>query len=235
MDHNAILQQLNDLAEPDYRQFMQKLVPNTDGILGVRLPHLRKMAKQIAREDFGEWLDHIKSPSYETRMLRGMVIGYRKAGYEETMEQIEAFLPQIDNWAVCDSFCSGLTIKEHQKDSFWDFLEPFYSLNDAYRVRFAVVMLMNQYIEPNRMEGIFERLLAVSCDDYYVVMAVAWTISECFVADPKRTRELLNNPRLDRRTGIKAIQKILESRRVDEATKSELRERRTALRGSTPF
>lgn len=105
-----IREQLESLAEPDFQQFMAKLIPNVkpEKIIGVRTPILRKIAKQIAKEDWRFYLEEYPAESYEEIMLQGMVIGYIKEDFGEVLKQVERFLPKIDNWGICDSFCAGL-------------------------------------------------------------------------------------------------------------------------------
>ena len=112
--------QLLELAEPSYQQFSSRLLPGTPDILGVRLPILRKMAKQIAKENWREFLNQNDDIYFEEIMLRGMVIGYIKdISIHEVMKHIQIFVPQINNWSVCDSFCSGLKITKQYQKQFW--------------------------------------------------------------------------------------------------------------------
>ena len=99
--------QLLELAEPNYQQFTARLLPDISNILGVRLPVLRKIAKQIAKENWREFLRQNDEVYFEEIMLKGMVIGYIKdASVHEIMKFTETFVPKINNWSVCDSFCA---------------------------------------------------------------------------------------------------------------------------------
>lgn len=50
---------LESLAEPDFRAFMAKLTPNVpkEKMLGVRIPKLRKLAKELAKTDWRTYLE----------------------------------------------------------------------------------------------------------------------------------------------------------------------------------
>ena len=107
----TIREELYQLAEEDYRKFQQKLLPDCCDLLGVRLPELRKIAKRIAREDYDHFLTQEPEDYFEEKMLKGMVISYLnpdEAGLYTVIKAIDSFIPKIDNWSVCDSFCSGL-------------------------------------------------------------------------------------------------------------------------------
>ncbi len=103
--------ELLKLAEPDYQVFASRLLPGTPHILGVRLPYLRKMAQRIVKEGATSFLSERETVYFEEVMLRGMVIGYLKnLPLERHLYYIKEFVPLIDNWSVCDSFCSGLKV-----------------------------------------------------------------------------------------------------------------------------
>ena len=108
--NGTIRNRLFELAEEDYRKFSSSLIPGEDKLLGVRLPHLRELAKEIVRGDWREYLNNAQDEYYEEIMLQGLVIGYAKAPPEEILKYIACFIPKISNWGVCDSFCTGLKL-----------------------------------------------------------------------------------------------------------------------------
>ena len=100
-----IKEQLLALAEPEYQKFSSRLLPRTENIIGVRLPHLRKIAKQIAKQEGSNYLLQADDTSFEEVMIQGMVIGYlQKIDIEEVLALVATFVPKINNWSVCDSF-----------------------------------------------------------------------------------------------------------------------------------
>ena len=135
--------QLLELAEPSYQEFSSRLLPGTTNILGVRLPILRKIAKQIAKENWREFLKQNDEVYFEEVMLKGMVIGYIKdASVSEMMQYIKNFVPKIDNWSVCDSFCSGLKITKKHQQQFWPMITSYLSSDNEFEVRFGIVMML---------------------------------------------------------------------------------------------
>lgn len=221
-----IREQLESLAEPDFQQFMVKLIPNIESskIIGVRLPTLRKIAKQIAKGDWRYYLEEYPTESYEEIMLQGMVIGYLKQDIKELLKQIERFLPKIDNWSVCDSFCTGLKQTKKYPKEMWEFIVKYINDERTYFVRFSVVMMIFYYTDEAHMEQAFSYFDKICHEDYYVKMAVAWAISIYFIKMPEQTMMYLKNNQLDDFTYHKALQKIRESQKVDKETKEKIKE-----------
>lgn len=216
-------QQLLDLVDRDYQKFASALIPNISNVIGVRLPVLRKLAKEIARGDWRTFLEkEAEDECFEEIMLKGMVIGYVKTDFEELLCFVADFIPKIDNWSVCDSFCIGLKFTKKNKARMWDFLQPYLTSINEYEIRFGVVMLLDFYIEEEYIERVLQLLDNIKHDGYYVKMAVAWAISICYVKLPEPTMLYLLNNTLDIFTYNKALQKIKESYRVDQETKKML-------------
>lgn len=219
----TIREQLFELADEKYRQFQSGLCPNTDHIIGVRLPFLRKLAKEIAKGDWRDYLKYSNDLYFEEVMLMGMVIGYVKTDTEEILKYVEEFIPKIDNWSVCDSFCTGLKFIKTNKNRVWDFLQPYLFSKAEFHIRFGVVMLLNYYIEDDYIDRVIDKLGRIKHEGYYVKMAVAWAISACYVKYDIKTINFLEKNELDDFTYNKAIQKIIESLQVDKETKAMLK------------
>ncbi|KYH28133.1 MULTISPECIES: DNA alkylation repair protein [Clostridium] len=220
---NIVRQQIFQLADEEYKKFHSKLCPNANNIVGVRLPLLRKMAKQLAKENWREYIKAAQSDYYEEVMLQGLILGYVKADIEEVLNYVSNFIPKIDNWAICDSFCNGLKFTKANKERVWNFIQPYLSSEREFDVRFGVVMLISFYIEENYIDRVLKVLDKIKHEGYYVKMAIAWAISVCYVKFPEKTMEYLKNNRLDDFTYNKSLQKITESLRVDKETKALIR------------
>ncbi len=214
-----IRKELFALCEDGYRNFALALIPGCNNLLGVRIPLLRKIAKRITKEDPIDFLDNVQDIYFEETMLKGFIIANMHADIEIILEQVSLFIPKITNWSLCDSFCSELKIVRKHKERVWKFLTSYHQSNDAYHIRFAVVMLLFHYIEEKYLDDILFICDVITHDDYYVKMAVAWIISICFVKFPDETLAYLKNNNLDNDTYNKALQKICESLRVSKETK----------------
>ena len=201
------------------------MLPGTPDILGVRLPVLRKIAKQIAKENWREFLNQNDDIYFEEIMLRGMVIGYIKdISIHEVMKHIQIFVPQINNWSVCDSFCSGLKITKQYQKQFWPMITSYLSSDQEFEVRFAVVMLLIYYVDNQYVTDVLRELDQVQHSGYYVRMAIAWAISACYVSYPHLTLSYLKQTQLDTFTYNKALQKISESMKSDIKTKELMKQ-----------
>ena len=223
----SIRQRLKAMADEKYREFAVSLVPGCDlEFLGVRLPLLRKMARDIAKSDFRSFLAETPGRCFEEIMLRGMVIGCARMELPEKLDHVAGFVSLITNWSICDSFCAGLKFARDHRERAWDFLQPYLGSNEEFQVRFAVVMLLNHYIEEPWLDRVLSALDKIRHEGYYARMAVAWAVSIGYVAFPETTQTYLDTCRLDDVTFNMALRKITESLRVDKATKDMNRKMR---------
>ena len=229
MNNEEIRKELFKLQDKKYKEFHSTLCPNTDNIIGVRVPELRKLAQKIAKEDFDTYLINAKNDYYEEIMLQGMVIGYAKINFEQTASYLKSFIPKIYNWAVCDTTVAGLKITKKHKEEMWEFLKQYLKSKKEFELRFAIVMLLDFYITEEYIGEVLKILNTVKHEGYYVKMAVAWAISVAFVKFPERTMELLKNNELDDFTYNKSLQKIIESYRISEETKKKIRKMKNIM------
>lgn len=218
------------LAEEEYRLFQGKLLPEVRNYAGVRLPKLRRIARRIAEEDAKAYLDAALSRDpeeelFEEIMLQGMVIGYLREELPVILGCAERFVPKIDNWSVCDSFCSGLKCARDYPGEVWRWLLPYLHSKEEFGARFGVVMLLSYYVTDDYIGRIFEALGSVGHEGYYVKMAVAWALSVCYGRYPERTFSYLTDRDngLDGFTFRKALQKITESKSVTAGEKDRVR------------
>ena len=221
--NNTIRKQFIDLADKEYQAFSSALIPTIDNVLGVRLPELRKLAQKLAKGDWRNYLEQAEDEFFEETMLQGMVIGYVNTDVEEILRYVSNFVPKINNWSVCDSFCTGLKFTRMNKARVWDFLQPYFTSDKEYEIRFGVVMILNYYVEEEYIGTVLQLLDRIKHEGYYVKMAAAWAISICYVKLPEPTMIYLKNNLLDDDTYNKALQKIIESLRVDSETKNVMR------------
>lgn len=219
----TIREQLFDLTDEKYRKFQSSLIPGEDRMLGVRLPQLRTIAKEIAKGDWREYLASAQDEYYEEILLQGLVIGYAKADPEEILRYVARFVPKISNWGVCDSFCTGLKLAKKHPRLVWDFIQPCLESGKEFEIRFALIMMLAHFITDDFIDQVIANLDKVNHKGYYVKMGMAWLISVCYVKYPEKTMTYLKSCSLDNFTYNKALQKILESFRVDQDAKTVIR------------
>ena len=220
---NNMREQLESMAEEKYRLFAASLLPPKTKMLGIRLPKLRALAKQMAKQQRFDW-QAPQDAFMEEKMLEGMIIGYADLSFEERCRRVKRFVPKIDNWSVCDSVCVSLkSWVKQDKAKVWKLLEPFLQSDKTYQLRFAVVMMLDFFVDDEYLPQVLARLDAVKHNDYYVKMAVAWAVSVCFAKYPAETMQYLLSCSLDDDTFNKALQKIVESYRVAPELKLKIK------------
>ena len=219
-----IKNRLFELSDEKYKKFNSSLCPGTNNIIGVRVPVLRNYAKELIKQyKTIEILEQIDNEYYEEIMLQGMIIGLYKDDFEIIKEKIQEFVPKIDNWAICDTFCAGLKITKKHKQEMWKFIQKHLKSNKEFEIRFGIVMILDYYIEEEYLEKDFEIFNSIAKNDYYVQMAVAWAISICLIKFYDKTIEYLKTANLDKFTYNKALQKAIESYRINNEQKEFLK------------
>lgn len=243
-----IREKLTDMAETEYQKFSTGLIPGVTNMLGIRLPELRKLAKQIAKENWKEAI--AKEDSYfEERMLRGMVLSYASKDMDEMLPYITAFIPLVDNWSICDSVFMGMTIFQKDRERTWEYIQPYLKSDREFEVRVALIIMMQHLLKCDAVGKKMSRLRVVSLNDlsnecekkglyldrvltaadnvdttqYYASMADSWLIAEAFCCFPYHTYLFLKENHLDDITHNKAIQKIVESHIPTDEVKDLLR------------
>ena len=224
---------LQHLAEGGNAEFTRRLHPGVEGVLGIRLPDLRNLARRIARQDAAAYLQAVEntpeaeqSPYMEARTLHGLVLGYvHPTSVDDYLAHVARWVPRINSWSVCDAFqlADARRLLAEHRDRIWQFALPWLDSDHEYTVRFGVVLFMLYFIEADHVSVVLDRLCAVRHEGYYVRMAVAWAVAECYIRFPEHTLPIFEQHRLPLWTHNKALQKIRESLRPDEAVKAQLK------------
>lgn len=223
MRSDAIFQRLSELSDPTYRDFHAGLIPNIspETILGVRVPALRKLARELrGSAEAQEFMAALPHEYYDENCLHGLLINDIK-DFGATVSALDAFLPYVDNWAVCD-LISPRSFKSRPPE-LAAHVHRWLESSHSYTVRFGIGVLMSFYLdvgfEPAQLEAVAERC----CEEYYVNMMVAWYFATALAKQPEAALPYIENRRLSRWTHNKAIQKSIESRRIPDKTKAYLK------------
>ncbi|MGM9944593.1 MAG: DNA alkylation repair protein [Lysinibacillus sp.] len=218
-----IREELLNLSEEKYRAFQSNLCPGVENILGVRVPLLRKISVQLSKGDYADYLNNEDVKYYEETMIRGLTIGYIKVDNDTRFDYIRNFVPQINNWAICDSFCSNLKFTKKNMNEVWNFLMTYLSSDKEFELRFVIVMMLNYFMTDEYIDDVLNILNDIHHNGYYVKMAVAWALSVAYIHFPNKTLDYLKNNNLDNFTYNKSLQKIIESNRVCKEDKNLIR------------
>ena len=162
----------------------------------------------------------------EARTLQGLVLGMLPVNdFSDYLTHLSRWVRVIHSWSVCDSFSlpqPKKLLREHGPE-LWAFFLPYLQHSEEYEVRFGIVALMQYFIDAEHIDELLRHYLAVSHEGYYVRMALAWAIAECYTFYPTETHPYLAEKRFEPWVHNKAIQKICESRRIDPDTKTLLK------------
>ena len=220
-DMTPLLDRMNALADDKYRAFNESLTPGIAHVsIGVRVPALRAMRKDILKGDWRGFLAASRSHAlHEARMLHAMVLGSAKCPIEEKIDLIDAFLPCVDNWAVCDVLCADLKPRPADREALYPFVRDCAASDETFRKRFGLIMLMDYYRDDPRA---LESYRAFRHEAYYARMGCAWGLATLFLFQREGVLSILESGVLDDFTQNKAIQKMRESYRITAKDKQML-------------
>lgn len=219
-----IQKKLFELSDSDYKKFQSSLVPtvNADTIIGVRVPALRKYAKELNKNEAEEkkFLNSLPHKFYEENLLHGFLLEFIK-DFQTAAEAVNGFLPYIDNWAVCDT-CHPKIFKKHTKE-FFPYIKKWIKSPHTYTIRYAVGMLMTFYLEDDFNAEHLQMILKIKSEEYYVNMMRAWYLATALAKQWDATIKIIEEKKLDPWTHNKTIQKSTESFRITDEQKKYLK------------
>lgn len=218
-----VRKKLFQLQDIKYREFHSGLCPGISNIIGVRVPEIRKLVKELLNDNYIEYLDNTVNEYYEETMIEGLIITTSKMNMDEKIYYLKKFVSKIDNWAICDICCSGFKLKEIDKDKLWNFILEYKSSDKEFELRFMIVVMMNYFLDGNHFDDILKIIDSIKVDYYYTNMAIAWLVSVAFVKNREYTLKYLKNNNLSNFTYNKSLQKIIESNRVTKQDKVIIR------------
>lgn len=221
----TITKRILELQDMEYREFTARQIPDIDKkrIVGVRLPQLRTLAKEIVREGKGDAV-LTELPHYYTdeNNLHALVLAELK-DYDRTVAELDRFLPYVDNWATCDSMKPKTFKRNENKEKLLADIRRWLNSEHPFTIRFAISMLMTHFLDNDFREEYLDWVAAVDNEHYYVRMMVAWYFATALAKQYDATLPYLMARRLKKWTHNKAIQKATESLRITQEQKQLLR------------
>ena len=206
-----------------YRKFHSSLCPGIDNIIGVRVPIIRKLVKDILKEDYEVYLNEVDNKYYEETLIEGLIIATSKMSTSKKIEYLDFFVPKIDNWAVCDITCSSFKFKKEELPTIWKYILKYQKSKNEFELRFMVVMMMDYFLLDEYIDEVLTIIDKNKVDYYYTNMAISWLISVAFVKYRDKTIKYLKNNNLSTFTYQKSLQKIIDSYRVSQKDKDMIR------------
>lgn len=218
-----VRKRLFEMQDTGYRDFHARLILTVEKekIIGIRTPILRKFAKEFGKTEESElFLKVLPHQYYEENNLHGLLIEQIR-DYDKCLEELERFLPFIDNWATCDLLALHM-MKKH-----WDiFIREVFrwiESDQPYTIRFGISMLMRHYLDEEFKTEYPEKVAAIRSEEYYVNMMRAWYFSTALAKQYENVLPFLEKRQMDVWTHTKTIQKAIESYRITSEQKEYLR------------
>jgi len=228
MDINQIEINLREIASNDskseqYREFHKRIINDLEGleIIGVRTPNLRKIAKEISKNDWQEFLNNNNWSIYEMKQITFLLPSYLKnLSLEEFFKVIDTLIPHTLSWANCDALGSKLP---YDKDKMWSILTKYLSSKDCWEVRIGLNFVFANYLKEQNIDKVLEEIMKIdlryrekvkkgTLNYYYVKMMLAWLLAEAAVKHKNTIEEIL--PKIDLETAKYAKQKMRDSFRI---------------------
>ncbi len=214
---------LMSLQDFGYREFQSKLMPtvNKEKIIGVRTPQLRKYANEFAKtEESKIFLEKLPHKYYEEDNLHGFLIEKIK-DFDTCVEELDRFLPYVDNWATCDMMSPKVLKKNPEK--LLESIGKWIQSENTYVVRYAIGCLMKYYLEDYFDLQYLEMAADVKSEEYYIKMMQAWYFATALAKQYDATITFLEEHRLELWVHNKTIQKAVESYRITPEQKMYLK------------
>lgn len=223
MNVPEIRERLLSLAEPEYGDFVAKGAPSEYLVIGVRLPRIQELANEVLKGDYQKFLDEIEPKSREEMHLKSLVLAgkIKRDGIDK--KELFSHIEKMDSWEMVDIFCSRLKVVKKNREEWLILIDEMLEKTE-YFARMGMVLLLDYYVEPDWIQIVFERILKLkNRDEYYVKMAIAWTLQKCFVVFPDLTYTFMMSAELPEWIFRKAASKIQDSFRVDEEWKEKIK------------
>ncbi len=218
-----ISEHLFELQDTEYRDFQSKLIPTVDAkcFIGVRTPDLRKYASALAKqEDITVFLNSLPHKYFDENQLHAFIISGMK-DYDRCIEELNRFLPYVDNWATCDQM-SPKVFKKHRAE-LSDQISVWIESDHTYTVRFGIGMLMEHYLDDDFATEYPETVAKIRSEEYYINMMIAWYFATALAKQYETILPFIEERRLDAWTHNKSIQKAVESNRITAEQKAYLK------------
>ena len=219
----TVFERLSELGSETYRDFQSKLVPNIpkETILGVKTPDMRKIAKEIRGTDEEKaFLAELPHKYYEENLVHFFLISMIR-DFDECAKMVEAFLPYVNCWPVCDQSSPKAFAKNHER--LLPLIRKWIGADHVYTVRFGIRMLMNEFLGEDFRPEYLEWVAGITGEDYYIRMMVAWYFATALAKQYDYSVVYIEDRRLEPWTHRKAIQKAVESYRVSDVHKEHLK------------
>ena len=221
LSYQSFQKYLFSIKEDKYKEFSSKLTKTKYPILGIRIPKLRKIAKEIYKGDYNSFLKYSLDTTFEEVFIEGLVISNIK-DESEFFKYLDNFVLKIDDWSICDSFCNSLKIVKKKPDKYFNYFTKYLKSNKEFKIRVCLIIYLNFYTNDKYIDKIIDNISKIKNNDYYVEMAISWLLAEIYLINKEKVINLLKNKKLNKFVNNKTISKLRDSYRVSKEDKKEL-------------
>ena len=223
----AMIEELREelfrLRDGEYRDFQRKLIPTVEpeAFIGVRTPALRRFARELMRRGEADpFLDALPHRYFDENQLHAFILSEMK-DYGRCLEEVDRFLPYIDNWATCDQLSPKVFAR--RRGELTAPIRAWIRSGQTYAVRFGIGMLMQHFLDEDFDPAYPEMVAELRSEEYYVNIMSTWLFAEALVKQWDDAVKYIETRRLDPWTHNMAIRKACESFRVPDERKEYLR------------
>lgn len=215
--------ELTKLKKENLAEFTFKLIPNCEKkIIGVSCPNIRKFSKKV---DF-EFLNNLPHEYHEEDILHAYMLSNLKLDFDQMILEVEKFLPYITNWSVNDSMCKNIKVFKNNRKKLFDKTIEWIKTNKTYYIRLALLIQMCYLLEDEYIEEILKNIKLITNHEYYVDMMIAWLLATMMIKYENDVISFLKENNLNIFIKRKTVSKAIESFRIKDNIKEELRELR---------
>lgn len=213
MIYKDILFELKENSDAKYKDFIAKLVPTIekDSIIGVRMGDLRRLAREIRKEETLDIFNEAKFYYREEKLLYALCLFKMSDSFDKAMDALDKFLPYIDSWEVTDLVAGEIIIDErHREEAFQKALSYVHS-SDEYTIRLGLVIMNKKFNDKAHIDKIIDAIKNITLNTYYVNMAAAWLLCELYFTDKAKVDEFISSESISVDIKKMTRQKIRES------------------------
>ncbi|MBQ7744464.1 MAG: DNA alkylation repair protein [Ruminococcus sp.] len=216
-DYSEFVEYLKTLADEKYKEFGDRIAPGTDFSIGIRIPVLRQLSKDIAKGNYAEFISCKIGAYREEIMLKGLVMALVKCDFPQMLAYIKTYADMIVSWETND-IVSFKGLKKYLPEM-WREMDYFIFSKNPWVVRYGFKMLMDFYLTDEYIDGVLKYVNSVNSEFYYVQMMQAWLIATAAAKQRDKTFTFLASNDLNAKTQNMAIQKIRDSFRISAEDK----------------
>ncbi|MDR2921613.1 MAG: DNA alkylation repair protein [Tannerella sp.] len=222
--NTEINERLLALADSDCKAFNEKIIPTGYEVRGIRMPALKKLAKELAADPGVEvYLQNSDLTTYEHILLYGLVLGHlKKVPLEMIFRYLDPLILKFDNWAHVDTIISSLKVFKKYPDEVMRHFLPLKMHEGEFTKRVFVIVLMDYFMDETHIDATLQHFTEVPQGQYYTDMAIAWALSYGLIKFYDKTLPFLKQKSFSKFVHNKAIQKARESFRISPEIKGQL-------------